>query len=149
MAFPNLFEYLTFGIGYSAASAQRRIDAARLMHEVPSLGEKIESGSVSLNQVSFLQKSIRGIKNTKQIKISKEKKQELIEKICGQSFKETEQILAQELDLPINHIEKHRTQQDESVRVEITFSKEQLELLIKLEIYLAIVCMNTICMVIV
>ena len=35
--YPNLFEYLTGEIGLASASAQRRIDAVRLSHEVPEV----------------------------------------------------------------------------------------------------------------
>jgi hypothetical protein len=45
MACSSLFAYLVTLIGYSPASAQRRIDAARMMQQVPELGKKIEEGS--------------------------------------------------------------------------------------------------------
>lgn len=59
--FANLFLYLVEGVGYSAGSAQRRIDAARLLSEVPTLGEKIQSGEVKLHQVSLIQKAARDV----------------------------------------------------------------------------------------
>ena len=39
--FAHLFLYLVEGVGYSAGSAQRRIDGARLLKELPLLGEKL------------------------------------------------------------------------------------------------------------
>jgi hypothetical protein len=59
MAYPSLYDYLVQGIGYTPASAQRRIDAARLMQQVPDLGIKIESGSLKLTQVSLVQQTLR------------------------------------------------------------------------------------------
>src|SRR6476469_4288027 len=59
MAYSSLFDYLTKHLGYSAGSAQRRIDAARLLREVPELCEKLESGTLNLSQVSLVQKAIR------------------------------------------------------------------------------------------
>ena len=53
LGYPNLFSYLTEGIGYSAGAAQRRIDAARLSKEIPEVLEKLESGSLNLNQIFF------------------------------------------------------------------------------------------------
>ncbi|MBK7961713.1 MAG: hypothetical protein IPK04_11270 [Bdellovibrionales bacterium] len=47
-----MFDYLVKEIGYTPASAQRRIDAARMMQQVPELGNKIENGTLKLTQVS-------------------------------------------------------------------------------------------------
>src|SRR5687767_5917316 len=60
--FPSLFEYLTRGKKYSAASAQRRIDAARLAKEVPAVIEKIKEGSINLHQLSEVQRADREFK---------------------------------------------------------------------------------------
>lgn len=128
-AYPNMYEYLVQGIGYSAASAQRRIDAARIMAQVPELGIKIEQGAVNLSQLSQVQKTIRFIKKNSDTKITLAKKAELIKKIENKSFKETELVLAQEFSLPEVHEEKVKVQKDESVRIEMTFSKEEMELI--------------------
>lgn len=49
LAYPNLFSYMTEHLRYSAGSAQRRIDAARLSKEVPEIVESLESGSLNLS----------------------------------------------------------------------------------------------------
>jgi lactam utilization protein B len=59
MAQASLFDYLVKLIGYTPASAQRRIDAARMMQQVPELGSKIENGSLKLSQVSQVQQVLR------------------------------------------------------------------------------------------
>lgn len=46
LGYPSLFAYLVESVGYSAGSAQRRIDAARLLKEVPELGERIQAGKI-------------------------------------------------------------------------------------------------------
>jgi len=130
MAYPNLFEYLTKHLGYSAGSAQRRIDAARLVKDVPSLPEKLKSGDLSLGQVTLVQKSIRQkVASTKRSQISKEMKQSLIEEISGLSFQESQKTVAQTLDLEIKEASKVQVQKDESVRLEITFKKEGWQIL--------------------
>ncbi|MFZ4403157.1 MAG: hypothetical protein ACOYOK_03565, partial [Pseudobdellovibrionaceae bacterium] len=55
MAYPSFFEYLVRGLGYAPASAQRRIDAARLLAQLPQnesqqVAEKIEAGDLNLTQ---------------------------------------------------------------------------------------------------
>ncbi|MFZ4404298.1 MAG: hypothetical protein ACOYOK_09380, partial [Pseudobdellovibrionaceae bacterium] len=51
MAFPSFFEYMVTGLGYAPASAQRRIDAARLLAQLPQtesmqVAQKIEAGDL-------------------------------------------------------------------------------------------------------
>ena len=79
MACSSLFDYLVKLIGYTPASAQRRIDAARMMLQVPELGGKIEDGSLKLTQVSQVQQALRLV----------------------QKKYESELILAQEFNLPL------------------------------------------------
>ncbi len=127
LAYPSLFEYLTKELGYSFGSAQRRIDAARLMQDVPDLNEKLESGLLNLAQVSVLQKSLR--EKTKQtgVKISSVEKQGLVNAMQGKSLDQTQSLIAQSLEIQIKTAAKTHVQSDESVRLEITLSKEQWE----------------------
>ncbi len=123
LAYSSLYAYLTEGCGYSAAAAQRRIDAARLITPVPEVAEKIKSGEISLSQVSYLQKAVREKNKTQ--KISAEKKQEIIEKLCCKTMPETQKLIAQELDIEIKDMPRETHQKDESVRLELCFTKEQ------------------------
>ena len=43
-AYPSLFEYLVITHGYSAGSAMRRIEAARLLRDVPEMANQIQTG---------------------------------------------------------------------------------------------------------
>src|SRR4051794_11112601 len=55
----SIFEFMTSTLGYSNASAQRRIDAAKILFEIPELNQNIKDGTINLSQVSFLAKAIR------------------------------------------------------------------------------------------
>lgn len=122
--FANLFLYLVEGVGYSAGSAQRRIDAARLLGEVPSLGEKIQSGEVKLHQVSLIQKAARDVYKTTHKKVTAEEKQELLEQIVSKNFQESQKEVASFFDLPVIKTTTQVVQADESVRLSLTISKE-------------------------
>jgi hypothetical protein len=65
LGFPNMFDYLVNGIGYSEGSAQRRIDAARLLKELPDLAQKIQTGELKLSQISLVQKAARDVNSFK------------------------------------------------------------------------------------
>lgn len=127
LGYPNLYTYLVEGVGYSSGSAHRRIDAARLMHEIPELAGKIESGDLKLTQVSLIQKATRQIFNETATKVCTEQKREILNKICKQSFQKSEQEVARYFDRPVLEFTKQSTQSDGSVRLELTLSQEVYE----------------------
>lgn len=130
LGFPSLFEYLTKFMGYSAGAAQRRIDAARLLKDVPSLAEKIQTGEIHLNQIAVMQKAIRQ-SHREGKNVSRNQKQQLIETISEKNHWQTEQLIAKSLDLEVLVQAKQTHQANKSVRVELTLSKEQFEKLQK------------------
>ena len=128
MGYPTLFSFLTENIGYSAASAQRRIEAARLLNEVPEVKEDIKSGSLNLSQVALVAQSIRQKqKEMPEVKIKAEDKKVLLLSIKNQNFENSQKIISQTLDLEIKTFDRKVVQKDESVRMEVTFSKEQMQ----------------------
>lgn len=129
MAHPSLFDYLTKGIGYSAGSAQRRIDSARLLRQVPDLGNKIEEGKLNLGQVSQVQKALRLARKQDNTQLLPSEKKVLLEKLVNKSGPETELILAQEFDFPVEAEVKQKIQKDCSVRLELTLSQGQMQVL--------------------
>ena len=155
-AYPNLFAYLTQLIGYSAGSAQRRIDAARLSREVPEVMLQIEKGDINLAQISLLQKSFRQANleaklsaeakseaesaSTKRDilstdispqKISVEIKQTLLSQLAGKSFHESELCVNQALNITLKESSKTSFQKNKSVRLEVTLSEMQWQKLSK------------------
>lgn len=127
LGFSSLFEYLVQGIGYSEGSAQRRVDAARLLKEIPEMAEKIQSGEIKLNQISLLQKAAREIFKTQSVKVSAQDKMELLSSLVSKSHSESQKEIASFFDLPVLEDSKQKVQADESVRLEFTLSKEAFE----------------------
>lgn len=125
--YKSLFDYLTKFSGYSSSSAQRRIEGARLLKEIPQLSNSIQEGKINLSQMSEVVRSV----NQSSQRVSTEQKMNLLKAIESKSTSETQQILAAELDLEIKDFEIKRMQKDESVRIEMTLSKEQHEKLLR------------------
>lgn len=124
MGFASLFDYLTLGVGYSQGGAQRRIDAARLLSELPEVGQKIQNGEIKLNKISMIQKAARDVaKMSSQVVTSEEKKQ-LLELISEKSVSDAQKEIATFFDIPVVQKQQIRVQADESVRVEMTLPKE-------------------------
>ncbi|MGZ3826153.1 MAG: HNH endonuclease [Bdellovibrio sp.] len=126
-AYSSLYEYLVKELGYSGSAAMRRLEAARLLKEVPALAEKIQEGSVNLSQIGELSRALKEKEKTCGIKVSRAQKEELVAIITGKTTQETQKELSLALEVqPKNH-DSQRMQQDESIRLEITLTKEQYQ----------------------
>jgi hypothetical protein len=124
LGYGSLFAYLTQKLGYSESSAYRRIHSARLLKQIPQVAEQIQTGALNLSQLTQVQKCLR--QQTQSGKaVSKTKTLEILNKLENQNGFETQKTLAKELDLPVMTEQKVRPQQDESIRLEVTFSKDQ------------------------
>jgi len=134
LGFPNLYSFLTEHIGYTAASAQRRIEAARLLTAVPEVKEDLKSGSLNLSQVALVAQSLRQKqKEEPALNFKPQDKKVLLESVKGLSLENSQRVISQTLDLEVKAHEKQKIQSDESVRVELTFTKAQSELLKKVK----------------
>ncbi|MEK2646016.1 HNH endonuclease signature motif containing protein [Bdellovibrio sp. BCCA] len=130
-AYSSLYEYLVKEFGYSGSAAMRRIEAARLLNEVPAMAQKIQEGSLNLSQIGELSRSIKEKEKTTGQKVSSLQKRELVAKIESKTTLDTQKELALALDLPVKEFEKQKIQQNESLRLEITLSKEQYQKLLQ------------------
>ncbi|MFZ4403941.1 MAG: hypothetical protein ACOYOK_07550, partial [Pseudobdellovibrionaceae bacterium] len=131
MAFPSFFEYMVTGLGYAPASAQRRIDAARLLAQLPQnesqqVAQKIEAGDLNLSQISKLQSFSRQARKETGKTVSPEQKSQILQQIENHSVVQTEKILAKALDIKPQQQTRTQIQQDDSVRVELTFTAEEM-----------------------
>jgi hypothetical protein len=134
MGYPTLFSFLTEYIGYSAASAQRRIEAARLLNAVPEVKSDIQSGNLNLSQVALVAQSIRQKqKEMPNVQIKTQDKKGLLESIKNQNFEQSQKIISQTLDLEIKAFDRKTMQKDESVRIEVTFTKDQMDVFNKVK----------------
>lgn len=127
LGFGSLFDYLTQGIGYSEGSTQRRIDAARLLKELPQIADRIQTGEIKLNQISLLQKAAREVFKTQSVKVSAQDKLDLLTTLSTKNHSESQKEIAAYFDLPVVEQTKQKMQANESVRIEFTLSKEAFE----------------------
>jgi hypothetical protein len=88
LGYSSLFDYVVKDLGFSESSAIRRIHAARLLIEIPEIESKIESGSLTLSNLSQASHFFKEDKN-----IDLEKKKEIISQIENLSTRKCEQKL--------------------------------------------------------
>ncbi len=141
LGFDSMYTMMTKKYGYSGASAIRRIDAAKLLKSVPEVADKLKAGTLNLSQACLLQKCLESDAKKGEA-TSAAKTQEILEKLEDRNSFETRQILAQEFDMPLKNQEIVRPQKDESVRFEMTFTKEQFEELKQAKSFLSHVVHN-------
>jgi hypothetical protein len=79
----SLFDWLVRGHGYSESAAYRRIEAARVIAELPEISNQLESGEVSLTQVAKVQSAVRAQERATKSKISTTAKSAAIKAIGG------------------------------------------------------------------
>src|SRR4051812_36860960 len=124
MGYTSMFAYLTEKLGYTAACAQRRIDASRMLTQVPELKEELKQGSLNLSQVALVAKGIREVlKSSPEVEFAKEDKLKLLEQVKNKTLDQTEQTLSRALGIKFKEQEKVRPRENESVRLEITLTR--------------------------
>ena len=132
--FPSLFAWMRSELGYSEASAQRRIAAMRLIKEVPEVQEDLKAGEMSLSVISQVQSYFRREnqkrREKREMPLPKAEKLKLLSQLKGSSSRECERKLIQlspELNLP-----KEKTRPVSTTRSLIQFTAEK-SLLAKIE----------------
>jgi hypothetical protein len=125
----SLFDYLVKDFGYSPGAAMRRIDAARLLRELPETAGKFEDGTLTLSQANQIQRASREFKKVNYETLGSERKRNLVLQVQSATQKQTEQILAVELDLSVTPVQKETLHRDKSVTLTVTFTKEQMQIL--------------------
>lgn len=125
--FSSLFEYLVKSVGYSEGSAQRRIDGSRLLRDIPEIAKDIESGAIKLSQISLVQQAARQVLKVQSRKVHLSEKSQLIKQLANKSHSQSQKEIAEFFNIQpeINTVKK--VQADESIRYQITISKELYE----------------------
>lgn len=98
LGFTSLFAYLTQGIGYTAASAQRRIDSARLLRDLPEIKNEIQTGALNLMQLSVVAQSVRAKEKQVAVHVSTADKKEILRQVQNQNLFETQTAVAEYFD---------------------------------------------------
>jgi len=132
LGFSSMFAYLTEVHHYSNGSAQRRIDAARMMaFDSLVVQQGLRTGELTLKHISTVAVAVRERKRSKGIETPPKQIMELLEIVQKCNEAKTEGLVAQALDLKVRTDEKRRVQGDQSLRVEFTLSPEEVELIQK------------------
>ncbi len=92
LGYSSLFEFVTKELGLSEGAAQRRIQATRLMQDLPNAREAFENGSLSLSNAAKLQSHFQAIKKSGKT-TTHEEKQAITKKAENKPQRECDQML--------------------------------------------------------
>lgn len=140
LGYDGMYSYLTKGLGYSESSAYRRLQSARLLRKVPEIAVKIEEGKLNLSQLTQVQKFSKEQAQSGSPSLTTFATLAVLEKIENKSTFETEQVLAIEFNRPVQIHESVKPQKDDSMRIELTLTKEQFAELEQAKSLLSHVC---------
>ncbi|MBS1986207.1 MAG: HNH endonuclease [Bdellovibrionales bacterium] len=92
--FTSLFDYAVRELGYSEAAASRRIQAMRLMTEIPETAPTIESGTLNLSNICQAQSFFRDLQRAQpEMALSKEQKTEVLAQMEDKSAREGQKVI--------------------------------------------------------
>ncbi|MAV91690.1 MAG: hypothetical protein CL676_09725 [Bdellovibrionaceae bacterium] len=148
LGYKSLFEYTVKELKYSEGQAGRRIQAMRLLKELPQLEEKIETGALSLSNISQAQSYFREMnkltnskpcagtpnltshsdlgKSTRRHGISSTEKLELLQSLEHKSAREGQKILIR-LN-PDQSLPQERQRQISETHIELKFALSEKSL---------------------
>lgn len=141
LGYDSMFSYLTRGLNYSESAAYRRLQSARLLKNLDKSSREstiasLEEGKLNLSQLSMVQKELRLEKSKENVKSNQAKSEglqcqnlahEILTKLENKNTFETQKILSQEFNKPIEIKEVKSPQSDDSVTLTINFSKSEYE----------------------
>ncbi len=126
LGYDRMYSYLTKHLGYSDFCAYARLQSAQMLKKAPVISEKLEDGSLNLTQLAEMRKCIRHEEQKGQI-VTAEQTLDILSKIENKNSFQTKQVLAVEFNQPIKENEVVKPQRDESVRLELSLTKEEFE----------------------
>ena len=135
--YPTLFTFATECLGYSEAAAQRRIQAMRLMKDVPQIEAKIKTGKLSLSVASQVQSFFRQEEKKRKASIPTSEKLDFVVQLEGTSARSCEKKLAQIAPETKKPREKARILTDKTTLIQFVADKELMEGIDKLKQLLA------------
>lgn len=127
--YPSAFEWLVKGYGYSHSAAYRRIQAARVLRDVPELGEKLQEGAVNMTTLAQMQSTIQRQERLDGKQVPMALKQELAKNIEGKSSEETHRLLVTHFPQAAKRPETLRAISADETRLSVVLDQETVGLL--------------------
>lgn len=140
--YSNLYDWLVRGHGYSQSAANRRIQAARLLRDIPAVAAKIAEGSVNLTTLTQLQTILRIEEKRMGEKVPVLLKAEMLRQIEGKTSEETDRIVKNIFPENKQSTESLRSLGHERSKLTLVISEKDVEALKRVKELLSHTCQN-------
>ena len=120
---PSLLDLVMHELGYPRDQAVRRIQAMRLMREIPQVEELMDSAQLNLTHVGIVQSLFSHQKNEGQA-LNPSEKVSVLHKVAGQSTREAQRIVFSLADPPLKF--KERIKMIDHDTFEVTFTTKEV-----------------------
>lgn len=127
LGFRDTYDWLIRGHGYSGGAANRRIQASRLLSELPEIACKVENGSVNLTTLWQAQKSIRAQQKSTGKKVTVLEKKAALAKIEGKTSEVSERELNTLFPEGVKSGEKTIHKRDGGLGISIELTQEEAQ----------------------
>jgi hypothetical protein len=126
--YPSLWDFCIRELGYSEGAASRRINSMRLLRDLPELKKDIEEGKHSLSSLAQAHKFFRTEEKHHNLKMSDEKKKEVLQKLENKTSLECEKELIQLSSVPmqISRPQKERLLDEKHVELKLVIDQKLL-----------------------
>jgi len=131
-AYSSLFDYIVKDLGLSEPAAAERVNAVRLMQEVPAVKAHLEEGRLSLTTASQIERFIKTENKVRSERLPVSEKITIVDACLDQSKREVEKLLLDKQSNEARILTQERIKPVTSDRTELKLSIS-LETLNKLE----------------
>ncbi len=132
--YSSLFAMLIGYFHQSESAANQRLKAIELMTDVPQVEDHLKNGELNLSTLAMAQRQIRREEKVTGLKVSPEKKREIVELISNKTMVQAEielmRLLPESSSLPETH---ERRVSESATRLSLTLPNELREKLIRLK----------------
>jgi hypothetical protein len=119
LGFGSIFAYAVKALGFSEPGAAERVQAMRLVDAVPEVAAKIKQGDLTLSSAAVVQRFIRKEEKATERRITPQEKRALVEKVAGQSVRETQKTLIAQSVEPEAHQLREKERPVSATRTEL------------------------------
>jgi hypothetical protein len=136
LGYGDLYKYCSGELKYSGGSAHRRINAMKLLKELPELEVKIETGELTLTNIAQAQTFFNSQSKDSNQKCEIEDKKEILKNLENKSTREAERTL---LQLSPESLPKERLRQltEDKMELRLILDQETKEALDKIKALLS------------
>ncbi len=120
----SLYDYCRKVLGYTEAEAKGRIDAMRLIRELPEIEDSVKAGDLSLTNLVQANSFFRAEEKETEVQMGAQEKLEVIESLKNKSTREAERILLAKSSSEPEPV-KERTRQVTAEISEVKFGADE------------------------